>query len=721
MPRAPRARTSRRRRCYRCAAPPHRHALIPAWCRSARPPPRALTVHVHTHTRPLLAPQISKLLLDRGANLKARDNKGNIALHYAAWGGHAAIVAAQLAVSAETARQIVNAQALTGETALHQAARNGHVAAVKVLLQYGGDTDVRDKESMNSLDLAARYDRRDVADELVSYNAELIGMAGGHDTVHTPLHLAARNGHEVLVKRLLDKGHPLNVVTKSGSALHEATFAGKAAVVRFLLKCSIDRSIRNAQNQTAVEMLDAVRGSKDIRQMLWQAENEVEALEGSNKTIADSTGNVQATVVRDYTPGVFDAGALRLTVGDVITVTDLSDQVTWSGTCLDRNLRGTFPADCVELGAAAGTATRAEDLGPSVRLGVGVSQVHVKTMQEVKKEYNPFLMANPQGPDGGGDSSDGDDADVDDLFAQMFASAGASPASPEPAPGQGQGQGQGQGRAAENPLLRTTGVAFGVVYLGSLSARDATDTGRMPRFFQKLRATDEAGHAAVQLVVSGTCPRPCVCACACTESVCVWGGGVVCGCYTHIRTRVRLEGWAAFGAHQRQTCGFAAPDLPPPHAAVRPGAPPHPCAVHARSTASQVRFVDPNTGAAGIEHAAGDVTHIECDDASRAVAGYLVRSPGQSKGFCHVVQASRGQHPTPPHPTPPHPHPCTLIRSNSDRGEKGKGCVEGRVACTYCGIHMGCVWGAKLTKAREHQITRHPGMYLRTVAGRVGG
>ena len=75
--------------------------------------------------------------------------------------------------------------------------------------------------------------------------------------------------------------------------MHESTGSGKVGVVRYLLQRSINRSLRNAEGQTAAEMLDAVRGSKDIRQMLWEAENEVEVLEGSDKKIANtSTGTI---------------------------------------------------------------------------------------------------------------------------------------------------------------------------------------------------------------------------------------------------------------------------------------------------------------------------------------------------------------------------------------------------------------------------------------------
>ena len=57
-----------------------------------------------------------------------------------------------------------------------------------------------------------------------------------------------------------------------------------------------------------------MHGSKAIRKLLWDAENRVGQLFGGAKTIATADGDVQATVIADYTPGVFDDGALALEV-----------------------------------------------------------------------------------------------------------------------------------------------------------------------------------------------------------------------------------------------------------------------------------------------------------------------------------------------------------------------------------------------------------------------
>ena len=193
---------------------------------------------------------------------------------------------------------------------------------------------------------------------------------------------------------------------------------------------------------------------------------------------------------------MFDAGALKLTVGDVVMVTDLSDHHTWSGYL--NGVTGTFPSDCVELGANENEDAAVTDLDPSVRIGVGVSQSRVKTLQDVRQEashpsYNPFLGAT-----GAADSSEEDDADVDAMAALLFSGAAVSGATAQPA------------AEREHPLLRTTGAVYKVKYLGSLAARDTADADRFPRFFHKLRGTPESSHAKIELHISGPGkPSPC--------------------------------------------------------------------------------------------------------------------------------------------------------------------------------------------------------------------
>lgn len=95
---------------------------------------------------------IVQALLDRGAdvNAKTEDEKGATALMVTAWQGHTAIVEALLDRGAD-----VNAKAKDdGMTALMLAVMEGHTATVQALLDKGADVNAKDKSGLTALMLA---------------------------------------------------------------------------------------------------------------------------------------------------------------------------------------------------------------------------------------------------------------------------------------------------------------------------------------------------------------------------------------------------------------------------------------------------------------------------------------------------------------------------------------------------------------------------------------
>ncbi|XP_062850256.1 ankyrin repeat and sterile alpha motif domain-containing protein 1B isoform X2 [Trichomycterus rosablanca] len=91
---------------------------------------------------------------------------------------------------------------------------------------------MRNRRGETPLDLAALYGRLQVVRMLLSAHPNLMSL---NTCQHTPLHLAARNGHHTTVQALLEAGMDVNTETEKGSALHEAALYGKMDVVRLLL------------------------------------------------------------------------------------------------------------------------------------------------------------------------------------------------------------------------------------------------------------------------------------------------------------------------------------------------------------------------------------------------------------------------------------------------------------------------------------------------------
>ena len=91
--------------------------------------------------------EITRLLLDAGANPNHQDAEGRSALHYAKYGEVIELLIERGA--------IVNLQDNKGQTALHRAAQQNNSAAVTALLEHGADVRLQDEQGRTPLDLAA--------------------------------------------------------------------------------------------------------------------------------------------------------------------------------------------------------------------------------------------------------------------------------------------------------------------------------------------------------------------------------------------------------------------------------------------------------------------------------------------------------------------------------------------------------------------------------------
>jgi cytohesin len=172
-----------------------------------------------------------RLLGDDPYLVKSREEYKLTALHRAAAAGHADLVKALLDRSAQ-----VDARDYGGGTALHSAAAHGHVNAAAALLDKGADPSAPDEEGLTPLHLAARNGHEAVAALLLARKAD--PNARGKFT-GMPLHEAAEHGHRALVELLLAHGGLANA--RSGGShtaftpWHAAKQAGYDAIAELLL------------------------------------------------------------------------------------------------------------------------------------------------------------------------------------------------------------------------------------------------------------------------------------------------------------------------------------------------------------------------------------------------------------------------------------------------------------------------------------------------------
>ena len=157
-------------------------------------------------------------LLNRGADVNAKDKEERTALHYAAGHytakhGYVALVKVLLKAGAD-----VNAREESGNTALHYAAKRAYVAIVKVLLEAGADVNAAaDGGKIPLHDATLSRSFQEVDNDRAYRIVEILLKAGSRVDVctregyhtGTPLHNASQNtraavdGYVGIIKLLL--------------------------------------------------------------------------------------------------------------------------------------------------------------------------------------------------------------------------------------------------------------------------------------------------------------------------------------------------------------------------------------------------------------------------------------------------------------------------------------------------------------------------------------
>ncbi|MFL6715226.1 MAG: ankyrin repeat domain-containing protein [Burkholderiaceae bacterium] len=197
------------------------------------------------------------LLLRNGANLKEKTADGLFPLHLAAREGHEKTIALLLDQGID-----VDQADDQGRTALIHAAKHGHLPALKFLLSKNANSNARLPSGRSALHIAASAGKDKVVAELVKQPGVEIDSRDKDGA--TALFLAALDGHQDAVHRLLDNGaDPCEVVYTGWNVLHAAAFYGDIAVVETLLSSESDMAfIDHANNDGFTSLLLASQKGK---------------------------------------------------------------------------------------------------------------------------------------------------------------------------------------------------------------------------------------------------------------------------------------------------------------------------------------------------------------------------------------------------------------------------------------------------------------------------
>jgi ankyrin repeat protein len=201
-------------------------------------------------------------VIDRGANIDAKDPNGLTPLMNSVKGGHLPLTKLLL-------KNAANPDSLDNDdwTALMHAAWNNEPKMIRALAAYGADMEKVEKLTQSTaLTLAVQKGKAIAAVALVDSGAnpnQAVGEAG-----YTPLMIAVNQGKIPTAQTLLQYGADPNAKNKGGvTALMIAAASNKADMVSLLIKSGADVALKDDLGETAIEIA-VKRESRDAEAMI---------------------------------------------------------------------------------------------------------------------------------------------------------------------------------------------------------------------------------------------------------------------------------------------------------------------------------------------------------------------------------------------------------------------------------------------------------------------
>jgi ankyrin repeat protein len=243
-------------------------------------------------------------LLDKGADVNAKESDGATALMWASGKGHADVVKQLLLRGAD-----FNARTDKGWTALMLASQEGHLPVVRALLAKGAPVNGSPNEPWPPLTLASQEGQVDVVSELLDKGADVNAKASNGATA---LMLAASKNHLDLCKVLLDKGANVNLKAENDvTALMFASGRGHLDIVLTLLAKGADIYAKTVDGRTAADLAKEVGYGEVANILRKRAVREDRRAEAEQRVEPESQSGKTRTLKRWWQFWKSDSGQIR--------------------------------------------------------------------------------------------------------------------------------------------------------------------------------------------------------------------------------------------------------------------------------------------------------------------------------------------------------------------------------------------------------------------------
>lgn len=190
---------------------------------------------------------ITGLLIERGADIEARDFSGRTPMHLAAAGGSHAV--ARLLIESGAKPTIQDG---LNRTPLHWAAIKGHTPVTALLIAKGADPNAKDTDLKTPLHWACTGGHTILATALIRRGAEIAAQDKWN---RTPLHLAASMGNIVTAWRLIDSGADPNASdANQQTPLHLAAESGRTNLADVLIERGADVAAQDSWGRTPLHI-----------------------------------------------------------------------------------------------------------------------------------------------------------------------------------------------------------------------------------------------------------------------------------------------------------------------------------------------------------------------------------------------------------------------------------------------------------------------------------